>query len=233
MVISLNPMNIIFDTMIRIYNIKQSWGKHVKKWVELRRQIQNRKDEKANPREKLVQGSLCPVPACPRIFPALWQKFCSSSLLVNLLHFSAQSGSGRRGGDISSLGWRSSGRAWACLLSLSSRTPTDTSIGPCNRGLGATVTQGERVEDTTDRGSSLEEELSWGDLVSFTTTTPWTAFGEVNHPPRQLTTLNMHRHIVPEIALIVCKFKLMKVLGRLTLCQMQDGIKTSCMDLMA
>lgn len=113
----------------------------------------------------------------------LWQKFCSSSLLVNLLHFSAQSVAGRRGGDISSLGWRSSGRAWACLLSLSSRTPTDTSIGPCNRGLGATVTQEERVEDTTDRGWSLEEELSWGDLVSFTTTTPWTAFGEVNHPP--------------------------------------------------
>ena len=78
MVISLNPMNIIFDTMIRIYNIKQTWGKHVKKWVELRRQIQNRKDENANPREKLVQGSLCPVPALPQDFPTV----CGSSFAV-------------------------------------------------------------------------------------------------------------------------------------------------------
>ena len=68
----------------------QSWGKHVKKWVELRSQIQNRKDENANPREKSVHGSLCPVPACPRIFPthrgssvaaaACWSTCCISRL---------------------------------------------------------------------------------------------------------------------------------------------------------
>ena len=87
MVISLNPMNIIFDTMIRIYNIKQTWGKHVKKWVELRRQIQNRKDENANPREKSVQGSLCPVPACLRIFPLSVAEVLQQQLVGQLAAF--------------------------------------------------------------------------------------------------------------------------------------------------
>ena len=91
---------------------------------------------------------------------------------------------------LSELGWRSSARAWACLL-LSSRTPTDNSRWCGEWELGVTATQEQEQEEQeeervvdTDRGWSLGEEVSSRDLVSFTTTTTTrTAFGEVDHPP--------------------------------------------------